>query len=120
MTTDEQYTKAHLDLDNALSVFASENGDGFYGHDWIGAYDYQEDGFKVGDEALTLPEDERDAFIEAAGDDAGPGRGHLVITAARFRILDTQRFNERRANKFFAMAADITDGSHPALAGVDV
>ena len=75
-------------LDDAFQTYANENGDGFSQPDFRGAYDYREEGYRLGEEAHDLPAEDRDDFIDAQTY-AFPGSArYLVAVAADYRLAE--------------------------------
>jgi len=98
-------------LDNALTEYASENGDGFYCRDWVGAYEYQDEGFAMAERAVALAvaeedlewwlEEQREAFPQSAR--------YLMAVATDYRLAELADEAKAPAKPdFFAIAADIT------------
>lgn len=73
-------------LDNARIDYASTMGDGFYQKDWMGAGDVEDVGILLGREAMALPVDEREDFIEAEIAKHDIQDQHLLSCAARYQI----------------------------------
>lgn len=75
-------------VDDAFQAYANEHGDGFADRDYRGAYDYREEGYRLGEEAHDLPEEDRDDFIDAQSY-AYPGSAQwLVACAANYRLAE--------------------------------
>jgi hypothetical protein len=77
-------------LDNALTEYASENGDGFYSRDWVGAYEYQDDGFAMAERAvaLVIPGEDRDDWIEEQCEAFPQSARYLIAIAADYRFAE--------------------------------
>jgi hypothetical protein len=102
MTTQEQ-------LDNAMTEYASENGDGFYCRDWVGAYEYQDEGFAMAERALAIAEDDREDWLEEQRAAFPQSARYLIAVATDYRLADLADEAKPAAKpNFFAIAADIT------------
>lgn len=76
-------------LSDARSAYASDNGDGFSDRDWQGANDYTDEGYGIGVEALSIPEEDREDWIEEQVGLAGPESAwHLISWAATYRLAE--------------------------------
>jgi len=96
-------------LDNALTEYASENGDGFYCRDWVGAYEYQEEGFAMAERALAIAEDDRESWLEGQRAAFPQSARYLIAVATDYRLADLADEAKPAAKpNFFAIAADIT------------
>ena len=85
-------------LDNAYHCYACENGDGFSDHDYRGAYDYREEGYRIGEAVFAHPVPAGEhvaAFREGRieGECAAfPESAHrLIWKAAEFRMAELAR-----------------------------
>lgn len=83
-------------LDEAFRTFAHANGDGLSKPDWIGAYDYREDGYAIAEEAYGLPADDQADFIEDAVSEHPESAQMLVALAADFRLSELASVTVRR------------------------
>lgn len=83
-------------LDNAFRDYAHSQGDGFSKPDWIGAYDYREEGYAIAVEAFGLPADDRADFIEYAVSEHPESAQYLVACAADFRMAELASVTVRR------------------------
>lgn len=78
-------------LDNAFQCYANENGDGFSAPDYRGAYDYREEGYRLGEEARSeaAPED-RDAYIDTEVLAWPESARYLIACAADYRLAELE------------------------------
>jgi hypothetical protein len=96
-------------LDNALHVYASENGDGFYCRDWVGAYEYQDEGFAMAERALAIAEEDREWWLEEQREAFPQSARYLIAVATDYRLAELAEEAKPAAKPdFFAIAADIT------------
>lgn len=75
-------------VDDAFQAYANEHGDGFADRDYRGAYDYREEGYRLGEEAHDLPAEDRDDFIDAQSYAFPEGAQYLVAVAADYRLAE--------------------------------
>jgi hypothetical protein len=98
-------------LDNALTEYASENGDGFYSRDWVGAYEYQDDGFALAERAvaLAIPGEDRDDWIEEQCEAFPQSARYLIAIAADYRFAEmAEEAKSPARTEWLEIAADIT------------
>ena len=98
-------------LDNALTEYASENGDGFYSRDWVGAYEYQDDGFVLAERAvaLAIPDEDRDDWIEEQCEAFPQSARYLIAIAADYRFAEmAEEAKSPARTEWLEIAADIT------------
>ena len=98
-----------MQLDNALTEYASENGDGFYCRDWVGAYEYQDEGFAMAEQAFAMPEEDRGDWLEEQREAFPQSARYLMAVASSYRLaeLAEEALAPARAD-WLAIAADIT------------
>jgi hypothetical protein len=80
--------KAALKLDDAHQAYAHDNGDGFRDHDWRGAYDYREEGYRLGEEAFDRPAEDRNDHVEVGSYAFPESARYLIAVAADFRMAE--------------------------------
>ena len=98
-------------LDNALDQFAMENGDGFYCRDWVGAYEYQDEGFASAERAVTLgiAEDDRENWLEEQREAFPQSARYLIAVATDYRLAEmAEEAKTPTRTDWLAVAADIT------------
>lgn len=98
-------------LDNALTEYASENGDGFYCRDWSGAYEYQDEGFAMAERAvaLAIAEEDREDWLEEQREAFPQSARYLMAVAADYRLAEMAEEAKTPARTdWLAIAADIT------------
>ena len=103
-------TAAHK-LDNALTEYASENGDGFYCRDWSGAYEYQDEGFAMAERAVALgiAEEDREDWLEEQREAFPQSARYLMAVATDYRLAEMAEEAKTPARTdWLAVAADIT------------
>lgn len=81
-------------LDNAFQCFASDNGDGFAARDWQGAYEYREEGYRLGEEAYDMPAEDRADWIEAQTYAFDESARYLIGCAADYRLAEMVKHHE--------------------------
>lgn len=84
-------------LDNAFQCYANENGDGFSAPDYRGAYDYREEGYRLGEEAADMASEDRDDWIEAQTYAFPESARYLIGCAADFRVIELEASSLQRA-----------------------
>lgn len=96
-------------LDNALDQFAMENGDGFYCRDWVGAYEYQDEGFALAERALAIAEEDRENWLEEQREAFPQSARYLIAVATDYRLAEMAEEAKTpvRAD-WLSIAADIT------------
>lgn len=77
-------------LDDAFQSYANENGDGFSAPDFRGAYDYREEGYRLGEEAADMASEDRDDWIEAQTYAFPESARYLIACAADFRLAELE------------------------------
>lgn len=98
-------------LDNALTEYASENGDGFYCRDWLGAYEYQDEGFAMAERAVALgvAEEDREDWLEEQREAFPKSARYLMAVATDYRLAEMAEEAKAPARTdWLAVAADIT------------
>lgn len=96
-------------LDNALTEYASENGDGFYCRDWSGAYEYQDEGFAMAERALAIAEEDREWWLEEQREAFPESARYLIAVATDYRLAKLAEEAKASApTGWLAIAADIT------------
>jgi len=99
-------------LDEALREFAGENGDGFYCRDWVGAYEYQDEGFAMAERALAIAEEDREDWLEEQREPFPQSARYLIAVASSYRLAEIAEEAKvpakPDATDFFAIATDIT------------
>jgi hypothetical protein len=108
MTTQSEARKAHDRLQNAFECFASESAGS--GHrDYQLAREYREEGYRLGEEAAEMPEEDRDDWLDEQVYAFDESARDLIWAAARATLADlcAEDAVRARADKFLAMAADI-------------
>lgn len=99
----------HAKLENALTEFASENGDGFYCRDWVGAYEYQDEGFAMAERAVSVPEEDREDWLEEQREAFPESARYLIAVATDYRLAEMAEEAKALARTdWLAVAADIT------------
>ena len=83
-----QLSTAAAKVDDAFQAYANENGDGFSAPNYRGAYDYREEGYRLGEEAHDLPAEDRDDFIEAQTYAFPESARYLIGCAADYRLAE--------------------------------
>jgi len=99
-------------LDEALREFAGENGDGFYCRDWVGAYEYQDEGFAMAEQAFAMPEEDREDWLEEQREAFPQSARYLMAVASAYRLAEMVEEAQTpvRAD-WLAVAADITEAA---------
>lgn len=77
-------------LIDAYQAFARENGDGFSSRDYDGATGYREEGYRLGEEAADLCEEDRDEWIEGESYAFPESARYLVAVAADYRLAELE------------------------------
>ena len=96
-------------LDNALTEYASENGDGFYCRDWVGAYEYQDEGFAMAEQAFAMPEEDREDWLEEQREAFPQSARYLMAVASSYRLAELVEEAQTPARAdWLAVATDIT------------
>jgi len=98
-------------LDNALTEYASENGDGFYCRDWSGAYEYQDEGFAMAERAvaLAISEEDREDWLEEQREAFPESARYLIAVATDYRLAElAEEAKVSAPSGWLAIAADIT------------
>lgn len=101
-------------LDNALDQFAMENGDGFYCRDWLGAYEYQDEGFAMAERAVALgvAEEDREDWLEEQREAFPKSARYLMAVASDYRLAEMAEEAKTPARTdWLSVAADITGAS---------
>lgn len=80
--------QAAIRLDNAYDCYAKDHGDGFNQPAWMEAYEYREEGYRLGEEAYDMPADLRDAWVEVETDKHSESARYLIGCAADFRLAE--------------------------------
>lgn len=98
-------------LDNALHVYASENGDGFYCRDWVGAYEYQDEGFAMAERAvaLAIPEEDLERWVEEQCEAFDKSAHYLIAIAADYRFAEmAEEAKKTPCTDWLSVAGEIT------------
>jgi hypothetical protein len=88
MATATETARKYATLQDAMAEYARENGDGFSGRDWVGANDYCEEGFRLGEQAHDMPAEDRDDWIESQTYAFPAGDRYLIAVAADYRLAE--------------------------------
>lgn len=88
MTAATETARKFAKLQDAMAEYAIENGDGFYCRDWVGANDYCEEGYRLGEQAHDMPAEDRDDWIEAQTYAFPAGDRYLIAVAADYRLAE--------------------------------
>jgi len=110
-------------LDNALTEYASENGDGFYCRDWSGAYEYQDEGFAMAERVMAIPEEDREWWLEEQREAFPESARYLIAVATDYRLAELAEEAKTLAKPvktdWLAVASSIVDtDAYPFNAGV--
>lgn len=80
--------QAAIRLDNAYDCYAQDHGDGFNQPAWMEAYEYREEGYRLGEEAYDMPAEDRDEWIEGQTYAFSESARYLIGCAADFRLAE--------------------------------
>jgi hypothetical protein len=110
MTNPDAFRKAQAILDNALSEYARENGDGFSGRDWLGATEYQDEGFALAElaVALAIPEEDLQDWLEDKREPFPASARYLIAVASDYRLIELADAPKPKRTDWLAVAGDIT------------
>lgn len=75
-------------LDGAFQDYANQNGDGFSAPDFRGAFDYREEGYRLGEEAFDMAAEDRADWIDGETYAFPESARYLIGCAADFRLAE--------------------------------
>lgn len=84
-------------LDAAYASYAHDQSDGFGSFDWQGAYDYREEGYRLGEEAADMPAEDRADWIDGETYRFDESARYLIACAADFRVEELEAEASRQA-----------------------
>lgn len=84
-------------LDAAYASYAHDQSDGFGSFDWQGAYDYREEGYRLGEEAADMPAEDRAEWIDGETHRFEASARYLIACAADFRVEELAPEASRQA-----------------------
>lgn len=79
------------ELHEARRYYATQNGDGFSSHDWMGADDLIEEGETLAAQAAHMTEDDRDWFLSGKLARRSEDETHLIAVAFYARCAELTR-----------------------------
>ena len=82
MMTSTDLRKAADRVDDAYAAYVSEWSDE------IAAYDFREEGYRLGEIAARMHPDARDEFIEECVEEAPDSAQYLISVAAHYRLAE--------------------------------
>lgn len=90
--TDNTIADLQATVAEAHSEYAHANGDGLNAPDWMGASDYRDEGFRLGEAAMLFPDaNNRETFIDTAVSYHPASARYLISWAATLRIAECER-----------------------------